>query len=238
MADCKEKLFDQFPPVSTEEWMKKVTADLKGADFNKKLVWRTNEGFNVKPMYRAEDIADIKTTNSLPGEYPYVRGTKCDNEWLVRQDIHVENVKDANAKAKDLLTKGITSLGFALEAENITPENIAILLSGIDVENVELNFTSCIKNSLKLIEALSDYFKSQNINTENIKGSINFDPFKRILKRGRDFKEYAQKGAEIIKAAAALPKFRVLAVDAIMLNNAGSYISQDSDLLWLGETNG
>ena len=35
MADCKEKLFDQFPPVSTEEWMKKVTADLKGADFNK-----------------------------------------------------------------------------------------------------------------------------------------------------------------------------------------------------------
>ena len=227
MADCKEKLFDQFPPVSTEEWMEKVTADLKGADFNKKLVWRTNEGFNVKPMYRAEDIADIKTTNSLPGEYPYVRGTKCDNEWLVRQDIHVENVKDANAKAKDLLTKGITSLGFALEAENITPENIAILLSGIDVENVELNFTSCIKNSLKLIETLSDYFKSQNINTENIKGSINFDPFKRILKRGRDFKEYAQKGAEIIKAAAALPKFRVLAVDAVMLNNAGSYISQE-----------
>ena len=227
MADCKEKLFDQFPPVSTEEWMEKVTADLKGADFNKKLVWRTNEGFNVKPMYRAEDIADIKTTNSLPGEYPYVRGTKCDNEWLVRQDIHVENVKDANAKAKDLLTKGITSLGFALEAENITPENIAILLSGIDVENVELNFTSCIKNSLKLIETLSDYFKSQNINTENIKGSINFDPFKRILKRGRDFKEYAQRGAEIIKAAAALPKFRVLAVDAVMLNNAGSYISQE-----------
>ena len=36
MADCKEKkLFDQFPPVSTEEWMEKVTADLKDADFNK-----------------------------------------------------------------------------------------------------------------------------------------------------------------------------------------------------------
>lgn len=227
MADCKEKLFDQFPPVSTEEWMEKVTADLKGADFNKKLVWRTNEGFNVKPMYRAEDIADMKTTGSLPGEYPYVRGTKCDNEWLVRQDIGVENVKDANAKAKDLLTKGVTSLGFALEAENITPENIAALLSGIDAEKVELNFTSCIKNSLKLIETLSQYFKSQNIDTENVKGSINFDPFKRILKRGRDFNEYAQKGAEIIKAAAALPKFRVLAVDAVMLNNAGSYISQE-----------
>ena len=73
MADCKEKLFDQFPPVSTEEWMEKVTADLKGADFNKKLVWRTNEGFNVKPMYRAEDTENLKTTGSRPGEYPYIR---------------------------------------------------------------------------------------------------------------------------------------------------------------------
>lgn len=49
MAESKEKLFDQFPPVSTQEWKEKVVADLKGADFDKKLVWRTNEGFNVTP---------------------------------------------------------------------------------------------------------------------------------------------------------------------------------------------
>ena len=79
MAEKKEKLFDQFPPVSTAEWKAKVEADLKGAPFDKKLVWRTNEGFNVQPMYRSEDIADLKTTNSLPGEYPYVRGTRTEN---------------------------------------------------------------------------------------------------------------------------------------------------------------
>lgn len=43
MAENKEKLFDMFPPVSTDEWMAKINVDLKGADFNKKLVWRTNE---------------------------------------------------------------------------------------------------------------------------------------------------------------------------------------------------
>ena len=43
MAECKEKLFTEFPPVSTETWMNKVTEDLKGADFSKKLMWRTNE---------------------------------------------------------------------------------------------------------------------------------------------------------------------------------------------------
>lgn len=51
MADKKEKLFSDFSPASTEQWMEKVTADLKGADFEKKLVWKTNEGFKVKPFY-------------------------------------------------------------------------------------------------------------------------------------------------------------------------------------------
>lgn len=54
-----------FPECSYDEWRAKVEADLKGADFNKKLVWRTNEGFNVQPVYRAENIADFKTTDSF-----------------------------------------------------------------------------------------------------------------------------------------------------------------------------
>ena len=47
MADSKEKLFSDFPSVSTQEWLDKITVDLKGADFEKKLVWKTNEGFKV-----------------------------------------------------------------------------------------------------------------------------------------------------------------------------------------------
>ena len=84
MAESKEKLFDLFPPVSTQEWKDKVVADLKGADFDKKLVWRTSEGFDVKPMYREEDIENLQTLNSLPGEFPYVRGTRTDNDWMTR----------------------------------------------------------------------------------------------------------------------------------------------------------
>ena len=64
MADKKEKLFSDFSPVSTEQWMEKVTADLKGADFEKKLVWKTNEGLKVKPFYRMED--DRRTSRRIP----------------------------------------------------------------------------------------------------------------------------------------------------------------------------
>ena len=49
MAETK-KLFDQFAPVTPEEWRAKAEVDLKGADFEKKMVWRTNEGFNAQPL--------------------------------------------------------------------------------------------------------------------------------------------------------------------------------------------
>ena len=115
MAEQKEKLFSEFEPVSTEAWMAKITADLKGVPFEKKLVWKTGEGFNANPFYRLEDLEGLKTTTSLPGEFPFVRGTKKDNDWLVRQNIEVGDCKEANAKALDVLMKGVTSLGFIIK---------------------------------------------------------------------------------------------------------------------------
>lgn len=131
--NVNEKLFSEFAPNTTQEWMEKVTADLKGADFNKKLVWRTNEGFNVQPMYRLEDMKDLKNLECFPGEYPFVRGNKKNNnEWFVRQDIVVEDVAEANKKALDVLNKGVDSLGFVLtNCKNFTKADMAALLKDI-----------------------------------------------------------------------------------------------------------
>ena len=81
MTGLKENFFSEFPPVSTEEWIAKITADLKGGIFDKKLIWRTSERIDIKPFYRKEDVEGMKTTTSLPGEFPFVRGTKKDNDW-------------------------------------------------------------------------------------------------------------------------------------------------------------
>lgn len=50
MSNCKEQLFTEFKAPTRQEWLDKIQVDLKGADFNKRLVWRTNEGFNVQPF--------------------------------------------------------------------------------------------------------------------------------------------------------------------------------------------
>ena len=137
MADSKEKLFSDFPGVSTEAWMEKITADLKGADFEKKLVWRTNEGFKVKPFYRQEDLQDLKTVEGLPGQFPYIRGNKKDNNsWYVRQEINVTDAKEANAKALDILNRGVDSIGFHLSKKDLSLEYLETLLKDIYVECV------------------------------------------------------------------------------------------------------
>ena len=226
MAENKEKLFDQFPPVSTEEWRAKVEVDLKGADFNKKLVWRTNEGFNVQPMYRAEDIKDLKTTDSLPGEYPFVRGTKTNNDWYIRQEIEVCCPKAANEKATEVLGKGVTALGFKLK-EDIDAEGLKTLLAGIDLAKVEVNFDCCPNKALQLAKDLVEVVKAAGA-ADTFSGSIGFDPFRRLLKHGKDFpKDIKALADEIVKAVADVKNLRVLAVNTDKLCNAGAYIYQE-----------
>jgi len=227
MNNSKEKLFSEFPPVSTEQWMNQIMKDIKGADFEKKLVWKTNEGFDVRPFYRKEDIKDLKTTESLPGEFPYVRGTKKDNDWLVRQDIEVDSIAEANAKALSLLNKGVTSLGFEIAREDVSKENIALLLSGINPEAVELNFTTCSMHSARLMRILVDYFKEKNYDLTIIRGSVNLDFIGRIFRKGVVREEWIEQTVEAVKAAAELRLFKATVVNAYLFNNAGSFITQE-----------
>ena len=101
------KLFSEFPPVSTEKWEEVINKDLKGADYEKKLVWKTIEGFKVRPYYRAENLEGLEYLDVNPGEKPYTRGKHvADNVWEVRQDIHVQDLAEANRIALDAVQRG------------------------------------------------------------------------------------------------------------------------------------
>lgn len=228
MADSKEKLFSDFSPVTTEQWMEKVTADLKGADFEKKLVWKTNEGFKVKPFYRKEDLEGLKTTDALPGEFPYLRGNKKDNnEWLVRQEIRVDDVKEANAKALDILNKGIDSLSFHVKAKELSAVYLETLLEGICAECVELNFSTCQGHVVELANLLVEYFQKKGYDLNKLHGSINFDYLDKMLAKGKEKGSLLDTAKALIATTAALPEYRVINVNALTLNNAGAYIYQE-----------
>lgn len=225
MAKQKERLFDMFPPVTTEEWKAKVEADLKGVPFDKKLVWRTSEGFNVQPIYRAEDIADFTTTDTLPGQFPFVRGTRLNNDWLVRQEIIADTPAEANKVALEVLGKGITSLGFTVEEP--TKETLDVLLKGIHAPAVELNFTTCPKKALPLAKVLVEWIKENGWEKE-FRGSIDFNPMRRQLRHGEPFPgNPVETAKELLDVVKDVPALRVLSVDSYMFTNAGAYIYQE-----------
>ena len=224
----KEKLFTEFTAPTTQEWLDKIEVDLKGADFQKRLVWRTNEGFNVQPFYRREDLASLKTPDAMPGEFPFVRGNKKDsNAWYVRQNIIVDDPKEANAKALDILNKGIDSLGFKLPGSMVSKENVEALLDNILCDIVEVNFSTCPRHALELAEILVAYFEKKGYDKEKVVGSIEWDPMAKMLLKGKDVTPVLEFGPKLVEALKDYPHFRPVAVSTDVLNNAGAYIVQE-----------
>ncbi len=228
MSNCKEKLFTEFVAPSKQEWLDKIQVDLKGADFDKRLVWRTNEGFNVQPFYRREDVLKLKTPDALPGEFPYVRGNKKkDNEWYVRQDIKADDAMAANEKALDLLNKGIDSLCFKISGDDVNKDFVETLLKDIVCDAVELNFNTCKRHTLELAKILTEYFEQKGYDKAKIVGSLDWDSMEKIVMKGHDVTPILDLAPEIVKALAEYPNFRCITVNAVSLNNAGSYIVQE-----------
>ena len=224
----KEKLFTEFQAPTTQEWLDKIEVDLKGADFQKRMVWRTNEGFNVQPFYRREDLQELKAVDSLPGEFPFVRGNKKDNNlWFVRQDIIADDAKAANAKALDILNKGVDSLGFKIDGKDVSADFIATLLDGILPQYVELNFSTCQRHCVELATVLLDYFKKKDYPLSDLKGSINFDPIGKMLQKGKDTSAVLVQAKSLIEVLKELPGYKCINVNSVALNNAGAYIYQE-----------
>ena len=205
----KEKLFTEFTAPTTQEWLDKIEVDLKGADFQKRL-------------------ANLKTPDALPGEFPFVRGNKKDsNVWYVRQNIVVDDPKEANKKALDILNKGIDSLGFKIPGDQVSKETVEALLDGILCDIVEVNFVTCQRHSLELAEILVAYFEKKGYDKEKVVGSIEWDPMKKIVMKGKDVTPVLAFGPKLVEALKDYPNFRCIAVSSDALNNAGAYIVQE-----------
>lgn len=222
----KERLFEKFPPVSTEKWMEKITADLKGADFRKKLVWKTRDGIEVMPFYRQEDLDKLGHAGFLPGDYPFVRGVNVsDNSWLVRQDISVNDYNAANARALDILMRGVSSLGFVIEEpQSATVENISALLSGIHLESVEVNFITP-GMAKELLAAIAAVLKSSGAETSKVRICIAADPLGRLALNGKlciPVDQGLDYLADLVKEAAATDGMKCLEPSGTIFSNAGA----------------
>lgn len=149
---ASQKLFSEFPPVPTDDWTNLIQKDLKGADFDKKLVWETQEGFKVRPFYRKEDLKGKEwLLSNLPGKFPYSRSTrKLANDWNIRQDIDATDLSTAKSLAEEAIQNGVSSLGFVI-ANSVSDrkgipvaskKDLDFLLQGLPLAEITLHFVA------------------------------------------------------------------------------------------------
>ena len=116
-------LFNEFIGTSSAAWKQKIQVDLKGADYNETLLWKTNEGITVKPFYSKEDRTNTKLNLPKKG-------------FNICQTIFVDNEKIANSLALDALKRGATSIQFI----SAKPFNCSLLLQNIDINTILIYF--------------------------------------------------------------------------------------------------
>lgn len=225
----EKKLFSEFPPISTKEWEEKIITDLKGADYEKKLIWKPIEGFKVQPYYRAEDLKNLEYLNTVPGEFPFMRGNKKANNWIVRFDIETGDIEEANTIALNGLKNGANAIGF--NADKVTStENMETLLQGIDLEKTEINFLSS-KSFSQTIDLFIEEIGRQNIDKDNVKGSINYDPINHLALTGKLCKneeETFEDSAKLFKnIIEELPNFKAITINGNLFHNSGGSIIQE-----------
>lgn len=121
-----KKLFSKFNRVSAKQWKQKIQFDLKGADYNDTLVWKTNEDISVKPFYHSDDFTELST----------ISNTKATN-WKICQSIFVAHVEKSNLKAVNAIERGAESIQFIIPNEDVSIKN---LLQNIDLDKIPIHF--------------------------------------------------------------------------------------------------
>jgi methylmalonyl-CoA mutase len=95
------------------DWQAAAAKEVKGKD----LTWHTPEGIDVKPLYTAEDVADIEP--GLPGFAPFTRGVRASmyagRPWTIRQYAGFSTAEASNAFYRRNLAAGQKGLSVAFD---------------------------------------------------------------------------------------------------------------------------
>ncbi len=100
----------EFPAATPQAWREAAEELLKGAPFDKILRTPTPEGVTWEPIYTAADVVGLPQIDSLPGQFPYLRGTRAAGyhaaPWAILQGAQAGDPQAWNADLLDALNRG------------------------------------------------------------------------------------------------------------------------------------
>ncbi len=235
----KQKLFDEFPPITTEQWEEVIKKELKGADYEKKMLWHTLEGFTVKPYYRKEDLERVPYLHQKEKNLPLYRAIKANNnDWIIYEEIYVSQIEKANRQAIEALQKGAEGIEFIIQ-EKIHYDLVSLfheqsefsnLVEHIDLEKVPIRFISGCNTSI-LLSMLEEEIDKQKLNISKLNITFDDDPLGHVTLNGNFFSSeeslYSQMASLVRYANRVIPKGKSVAVNGYFFHNAGATSVQE-----------
>ncbi len=201
MSNKNKALFSEFPSVSTKQWMERVTEDLKGADFDKKLVWKNLTGINIQPCYNIENTITL------------LKNTGENSQSLVNyRSVEVTNAESGNILAVKAVEEGMNGIIFQLK-ENVS---VATLLNGIDLNKINISFEISSK-TVAFATDLVSYAKNSDL-----KGYINTGIISNYVTTGSFDESQVEDAAELVKLTADFPNFKAITISGTEYLDSGS----------------
>lgn len=199
-----KNLFNEFEEVSAKQWKQKIQVDLKGADYNKTLVWNSLDGINVRPFYH-------------PDETPAPAKVSSPNDWNIVEQIYVSSAEKSNRRALEALQKGAESLWFILSSEEIEPE---VLFKDINLQEINIY--------LKPEFISEEYFKSLNHYIgKKARIFLQLDILGNLARSGNWYQDLKKDHEVLAGVLENCTHFEsVINVDTALYQNAGANIPQ------------
>lgn len=206
MNTSNNALFSDFKPVTKQEWVDKANIDLKGEDFNRKLVWKTLNDINWQPFYHLEDTQDFlnNTGENSPGLINYRR-------------IEVSSAESGNKQALKAVIEGVNGLLFNIE-KNVS---VTSLLNGIDLNQITVSFI-LTKDETYFSQELFNFVKNKGIDTKSLKGYIDLGIISNYLTSGHLDSSQFQVLETLAKLWENFPKFKTITISGANFLDSGS----------------
>jgi len=206
MNDKNKSLFSNFSSVSKQEWMEKVNIDLKGADFDKKLVWKNLSKIDIQPFYNGEDKLE------------YLQNTGENSQNLINyRSIPVLSDESGNKLALKAIIEGINGLIFEIKG-NVS---ISKLLKGINLNKIAVSF---ILRTSEVAFA-TDFFqfvKESKVASDRLNGYFDLELISNYVTTTNVDVSKFDATAELVKLAANYPNFKVITISGAEYLDSGA----------------
>tara|TARA_R110002096_G_scaffold161174_1_gene327679 strand:+ start:14075 stop:15892 length:1818 start_codon:yes stop_codon:yes gene_type:complete len=206
MSTKNKTLFSEFGPVSKEQWLERVNVDLKGADFDKKLVWKNLSKINIQPFYNTES------------EIEYITNTGENSQVLINyRKITVESAESGNNKALKALEEGINGLLFNI-GQNVSVDK---LLGNIDLNEVAVSFV--LNNTdTRFARAFFEFAERNLTETKNLKGYFDLRLITQYVTEGTIDTAQFDVLNNLVKLGEGYPNFKTITISGTNYLDAGS----------------